>query len=486
VEKVNKSNAPRLSRLLLDLKRTLVSSRSEYFRRISLAASAIGKAASKLAAIEARRNTNPKKMHNPQHTLEVHPTDDGADDFRKIQDAVDNASPGDRIVLKNGVFRSSGVIWVWKDLVIEGEDKNATIEGMTYEHGKVVADPSLNGGFIVATDADVEIRNLTFRRLYFAVSSFGSQPCGHLLFENNDCEDVFHSVFFQGNGPALAARNNKIIITSLDNNSSRCRFSFFDESHVSGFYCDGNPGSVIEKNHLEVMELSDKQPFHAIGAFCSDCGNAAVKNNFFKGWHAPLIIHGSDSLVHNNEIHGLCEDSEHEPIGIMLRGCDDPFISANRISSRNLGKNAVGIAVMGAKKGFVIDNHISLSDAEGGILLHKSHGMIISNNTVDGKLGCPIGLFGDQNEHVTGNVLFGNECDGEAQIMMHYAADNAVIGAGEDKSDEEENVLLGYESDVSHESKPLWGADDHKRQKRVSEHIGKKKWPEIPERYLHR
>jgi len=211
VEKVNKSNAPRLSRLLLDLKRTLVSSRSEYFRRISLAASAIGKAASKLAAIEAKHTTNPKKMHNPQHTLEVHPTDDGADDFRKIQDAVDNASPGDRIVLKNGVFRSSGVIWVWKDLLIEGEDKNATIEGMTYEHGKVVADPSLNGGFIVATDADVEIRNLTFRRLYFAVSSFGSQPCGHLLFENNDCEDVFHSVFFQGNGPALAARNNKII-----------------------------------------------------------------------------------------------------------------------------------------------------------------------------------------------------------------------------------------------------------------------------------
>lgn len=468
--KSKKGSGCRISRVLKELRKRSYSSAEEYHEKISAAASAFGEAALKLARIEADHFLNRSLKLPKERTLEVHPTGDATVDFAKIQNAVDNASPGDRILLKPGVFKSGGAVWVDKDLSIEGA-AGATIEGTTHHRGKVVADPDSNGGFILYKNPKVEIRNLDFRNLYFAVASRDDHELDKLFFENNICEDVYHSVYAAGRSE-LTARNNRILITSLNPASSKCRFNFYDESHVFGFYCDG-ADAFLQGNHLEVLELSASQPFHAVGTFCA-AGKAVVSNNFYKGWHAPVVIHDSHSpVVFENEVHGLSEDSQFSPVAISLRDCKHPHVCLNHIKSRNLGSGGAGISVSNADRGSLIGNSVDLVDGENGLVLHKSNKMIVGRN----RLSCPLALFGDQTEDVKGNLLFGNSVDHRIELKINYASGNTLIGKSARRAGDEMNVLLGSGSVFEEASPARLGKEDLERRGRMFEHLNRRVWP---------
>jgi len=481
------SPVSRIASLMRALRRRTYRSPAEYYGKVSLAAAAFGNAASALAELESAFSPKPPQPPLPMaRTLEVSPTGDPAEDFRKIQAAVDNAAPGDRILLKQGVFASAGVVWLPKDIVIEGEP-GAIIEGATHHGGKVIADPAANGGFVVSGGSSAEIRNVHFRRLYFAVASHSG--FGRLVLEDNVFEDVYHSVYLSavrgGEEAALVARCNRLFITSLNASSSRCRLNFYDESHLFGFYCAGKMGVVLEGNHLEVRELTGSSPFHAVAIACSESSAAAVRDNFIKGWHAPITVHHVLSpVIHRNEIHGLCEEPEHKPVAIFLRGCQDPLVCSNRITSRGLGAGAVGITASETRKGRIFGNMIRLGrGAGGGILVCRSNGLLIGQNEVGGGLACPIGLFGDQSEDVRGNLVFSNSLDGNAEIKMCYASENTVIGPRAARSqDQQRNALVGYSVEAG-EALSGMASSHYLRHKRVHEHEGRKIWPRVPGRY---
>jgi nitrous oxidase accessory protein NosD len=472
------------ARTLNRLRNLPYNTAAEYHSKVSEAALALGNAASALTQLEAAYAASRHRSGQPRHrTLEVYPTGDGSRDYAKIQKAVDIASSGDRILLKSGVFRASGAVWVWKDVALEGES-GTVIEGTTQHHGKVIADPALNGGFIVTNGASVEIRNIGFRLLYFAAASQGG--FNSLVFEDNSCEDVYHCVYVTAADDrmqhSLRARCNRISVSSLNPQSSRCRLNFYEESHLFGIYCQGPVRALIEGNRMEVNELTNRQPFHAIAAFCSEGCSAVIRDNLFKGWHSAVSLHGCPSpIVSGNEIHGLCEDAEFKPIGMLLGNCDSAAVVANRISNRGLGSGAIGIALAGCNSGRVLDNHLSLArDAEAGILLYRGNDSLLGQNSVAGSHSCSLGLFGDQSEDAKRNILFGNSLEGRAEIRMRYASENTVLGQKPKRNEEDGNSLLGYEARMADAAAPRLEGLDHGRHRRVMDHAGRKRWPEQP------
>ena len=485
--KIRASGSPafRIASLLRMMKRRRYGSLAEYYSKLSAATDAFGNAAAAISQIEASHMAaHPGSSLPKRRTLWVSPTGDPGQDFPKIQSAIDHASPGDRILLKSGVFRSAGVVWIWKDIALQGEP-GTIIEGTLHHGGKAIADPAANGGFIIVGNPEVEMQNLHFRHLYFAVASHGG--LGRLVFEDNSCEDVYHSVYIsagKGGCAELIARCNRVIISSLNPLSSRCRFNFYEESHLFGFYCDGNVRAVLEANHLEVKELTGSQPFHAIGVFCSG-GSAVVRDNFFKGWHAPITLHGiSSPIIHRNSIHGVCEDSEYKPIAISLRDCEEPVVLSNSIMSRGLGSEATGIVSSGSRRGRIIDNRISLGQgANSGILVYRSNGMLVGQNSISDTLKCPIGLFGDQSEDVRENIIFSNNIEGPADIKLAYASGNTILGRKGGAGSDSGNALMGYEVEVAGEMPARLDQEDASRHQRIFDHLGRKAWPAVPDKY---
>jgi hypothetical protein len=469
------SSVPKFSSIVRNLSKRSYSSEEEYHEVLSNALKALANASEKLARAESSYFSKSKERSNHKNrTLEVYPSDDSTGDYSRIQQAIDNAAPGDRVLLKSGVFRSSGTIWVWKDLTIEGE-MGSTIQGTTHHHGKVIADPQTNGGFILLGNPFVEIKNLHFKNLYFAAASNDNHELDHLVFENNVCEDVYHSVYISGKGSELTARNNKVLVTSLKNSSTRCRFNYYEESHVFGFYCNKNSSAVIENNVLEVRELTDSQPFHAVAVFCSGEKSFLINNNF-KGWHSSIVVDNSQAFIHDNRIHGVCSDSQFQGIGISLQNCSQPSVSSNQLISRNLGSGAIGISASDTKKGRIINNEIDLSEGENSIMLHKSDHFLVGGN----KLNSPIAIFGQQSRDVSGNVVFDNVVDHTIELKMNYASGNTFIGSKRKKIDDKDNLVLAghvYEeiSDAGVEQ------NSKARQQRIFDHINRKIWPNVPD-----
>ena len=467
-EKVPKYDGHELEQAISLLGKQRFPSKKAYFKALCSAAGIIADASVRIAQEESAFHKGRVGSRKHRKTIEVHPSEDASADFRNIQNAIDRAWPGDRILLKSGIFRSGSVAWVWKDLAIEGE-KGTVIEG-SKERGKVIADPSANGGFIIIRGSSVQIRNIHFRNLYFAVASLEGK--GRLDFRSNVCEDVYHSAYLSG--PSLIAEGNRVVVSSLDNSSASCRFSFYDESHIFAFHCAGD--ALIENNHIEVRELIESQPFHSIGVFCS-LGTAIVRNNLFKGFHAPLVLHECDCpIVMENRFIGLAQDPDHSPVAISLADCIDPLVSSNNIMCRL--SRGCGIYAFGNSKGKILSNNIGIADSDSAIVIHSSNDFIVGMNNT----GCPIGIFGNQSEDASGNLVFSNSIESESQLMLAYAKGNTVIGEHSENTELLDNALLGHYSCMSDELCKELEADANRRRHRISEH-GRKPWPPVPERY---
>ena len=106
--KATSSPVSRIAHFIASLKKTRYRSQAEYFERISNAAELFGNAAMALSRLEASHLAAGQRAQlHKARTLEVTPTGNPEKDYRKIQFAIDHANPGDRVLLKSGIFRSA-------------------------------------------------------------------------------------------------------------------------------------------------------------------------------------------------------------------------------------------------------------------------------------------------------------------------------------------------------------------------------------------
>lgn len=137
----------------------------------------------------------------------IYVDDDGNADFTKIQDAIDNSKPGDKIFVYNGIYYEN-IIINRTSIQLIGESKYSTIiDGSGFE----------NVVFIIARN-EIEISNFTIRNS--SKSGKGIRigdflPCLNIIIKNNIISNTSIGIFTPST--LLGFRNNHKNIKIIEN-----------------------------------------------------------------------------------------------------------------------------------------------------------------------------------------------------------------------------------------------------------------------------
>ncbi len=240
-------------------------------------------------------------------------------DYTKIQDAVDNASAGDTIVVYYGTYPENVRINN-KDLTIEGEDRETTIidgcgsgdcirvsssdvgiSGFTIKNA--------GGHGVYAYGSDLNLSNATIRgcgksAIYFKYGK--SLTLRDSILEN--CNDGLYYYYTAATGNATIEGNlirdtagNGLCINLASGKSVTINDNMIINStglNSDGIYCAiaGDGGLVTMKNNT--IKNSGSDGVYLSGAKCSTLVNNTIASNKGPG----ISLHSSDSnlLFHNN------------------------------------------------------------------------------------------------------------------------------------------------------------------------------------------
>ena len=278
------------------------------------------------------------------------------DDYEKIQWAVDNASAGDTIIVRDGIYSES--VNVNKQLSIKSE--NGSENCIIYYRGiELNADGILIEGFTISMG-------------YFGIEIYSNNNtiASNYILSNNE-----HGIFL------FNSNNNTIISNHILNNGR------------SGIYLNGSNNNIISSNYISN---------YGYGILLSDSNNNSISNNEFIN-DGLLVYDSYGNIVEDNKVNGKplvylenesdkiiddaglvilvkCEnitvmnaEIKNTDIGIELWQSDNCLISKNNISN-----NWYGIFLWYSNNNSISNNNISSNDC--GISLYESNDNIIYLN----------------------------------------------------------------------------------------------------------
>ena len=191
-----------------------------------------------------------------------------------LQDAINNASPGDVIKLGDGIYEGS--ITINKPLSIVGEGKNAHIKG----NGK--------GTVVKIIASNVTLRNLKIsgsgNDLGELDAGIGCDKANNVLITQNDLSDVLFGIDFKECSSSKITENN---ITSKKGASLG-----FRGDAVRLWYSHEN---LIEGNYI--YDSRDMVAWYA-------SHNKFLKNKAIRGRYSLHFMYANQNLVENNDFIG--------------------------------------------------------------------------------------------------------------------------------------------------------------------------------------
>lgn len=305
------------------------------------------------------------------------------DHFAIIQDAIDAASNGDRIVIYDGVYYEHIVID--KTLDLFGEEKGITI-----------IDGGKSGDVITVNAPHVDISTLTIQksgngdenaiikinaddcRIIDNVITGGTTRSGkHAIYLNN-CNNhiIYDNTIKNNNGNGIhlnRSDGNEIIYNSITNNGNG--IFVYDSSSNTIAYND-----VIKENNANGIFMNET-------CMNNDINNNNISENKANGIY--LKNHCNYNTITFNQLH------DNEDSGIRIEN-----------SSWNVG----------------IEDNIVSGSTNYGIMIVGAHNSIAKNTIKNnGKHG--LFLFTDYNNDIADNTIHGNALDG---IRMQNSTNNSI------------------------------------------------------------
>jgi len=372
--------------------------------------------------------------------------DSGGADFTRIQDAIDNASAGDAILVYSGTYLEN--VNVNKQLSLQGIESNAggkpvvdanskdfgiliNASGVTLEGFEIInsgiADPG--AGIVVASNNNIIINNNALNNRYGIMLLNSS----YSRIENNIASN---NTRFQGvvNGPT--ASTGIIVLGShniiRNNNASN---NFQGISIFSG----GPDGSVISVNNTiegntvrnnNGITGGNQQP-PSTGILIGASHDNIIRNNTALNNYLGILILGSNNTIRNNQASnnnfigigifsaGGVVSVNNTITGNKANGNSDRGIlldnaSNTTVSSNNASHNGGGILLVNGARNNLIINNIASNNSRWGIdLSHIStDNNILSNNAVNGNSYNGINLNYSNNNTITNNIASGNGWNG--------------------------------------------------------------------------
>ena len=292
--------------------------------------------------------------------------------YQHIQDAIDNASAGDRIYVLEGTYSENIVINSSKtSLNLFGEDKENTIISKS------------SGDVLTISATGVDISDLTIQ---------GGDP------NSNNC-----AVKINASNCVLV--NNLIYSSDYGICISDCDNTKIYYNIISGNSLDGI--SISNSRYNNITYSTIKSNTHN-GLFLYNCSNNKIENNDINnntqnGIYLNLTC--NNNTISNNYI------AYNSLNGIYLNdNCNDNIISYHNGDNKVYHNSKSGIRVENSSRNNLGYNTVS-NNVDYGIMILGSNNTI-HNSTINHNTEHGLFLFGDDNTNILSNTIQNNTKDG--------------------------------------------------------------------------
>lgn len=325
------------------------------------------------------------------------------DDHETIQEAVNAANEGDKVIVRDGTYKEN--VDVNKPLTIQSE--NGSVNCIVHASNPkdhvfemIVNYVSINGFTVTGATGAEKI----------GIIGIGVKHCNIL---NNDASTNFCGIL-------LDSSSSNILINNTANSNS-----------LAGIYLYYSSNNTV-MNNLANSNNDD-------GIFLVHSNNNTITNNMLMNNKFGTALSGSCSnMIVNNTATNNREN------GIYLLGYSD----SNTIKNNNVSNNNYGVFLVSSNNNNIIEN-IANSNKNNiygilpscGISLHRSHNNKITNNTAMNN-ACGIDLFHSNNNDITNNTASNNDYG----IYLASSSDNDVHS--NNLIDNGENIFSREDSDI--------------------------------------
>ncbi|HVQ01272.1 MAG TPA: NosD domain-containing protein [Candidatus Thermoplasmatota archaeon] len=294
----------------------------------------------------------------------------GPDNYSRIQDAINNATPGDTIFVYHGLYQEN--VCIDRAVTLQGENRddtiidggklgtvvditasNVIIQGFTIQHSKSGISYA---GIDISTASNVLITNNTLRDnegLGVSIQGLGTtgtmiaankilnNSYGIFLQEAPRTEVIGNTIVGNGEGAYLVGMRSSVI---KNNVMSACTGLGLHLESSYGLTIDGNTFSD-NKNGMYVFNTSG----------CNVTGNIVYRNR----WYGIWLKDSSDNVIEHNNI------SSNVDLGVYLDTSDDNTILSNVIID-----NDNGIYVRDSSGNVISNNHLRSDKYNANFVTH--------------------------------------------------------------------------------------------------------------------
>lgn len=351
-------------------------------------------------------------------------------DYTSIQKAIDEASPGDTIEVRDGIYREN--VNVTKRLLLKGFGSPIVDAGGNKSAITIVADGVKLDGFTVTN------------------SSLGSEPginvaSNNNTITNNTVRSNNLGIWFRN------ARNNRLWENNITRNRIGIELDLSNNNSISdNIVCD-NRGNGIT---IESSEGNSITRNNASGNYFGIYLSGSRRNNVYRNtamddYHGISLFDSSSNLIDHNRLSnnsfgilfaGSCNNTlqnnfmngnEHNFEGLINNRVDvsnlingKPLYYLVGASDRVLDQSSQAGAIYCFDCRNVTVRNLTIENNENGILFNNTTGSRIANCSVRGNL---VGITLDNSY---GNVLAANNASKNVRngIKISHSADNIIEG----------------------------------------------------------
>lgn len=307
------------------------------------------------------------------------------DDFATIQEAINNAVPGDLILVSPDTYYEQLVID--KSITLEGENKTTTI-----------IDGNLSGVCVQIIADDVVVSGFKFQNGLIGVSV-----------ENSSRVQIIDNIIIEMRQESVIlskSLNSVIINNTILNNAEGIHLVLSSNNTINQNKIDDNSdcGILLNNSTNNLIEGNDASVNHARGVFLADSNNNTIANN-------TIALSNDDGVVlersHNNSLtENIALNNYHS--GFFLVDSENNTLSWNVLE----GNGWNGVALYHSNNNKILSN-LELNNLNAGVFLSSSANNLLRNNTMAGN-GRNFRVYGESLQEFLNDVDVSNMVDGRA------------------------------------------------------------------------
>ena len=313
----------------------------------------------------------------------------GGADFTGIQDAINNASAGDTILVYSGVYYENVVV-----------DKSVTLKGI--DQPVVDARGSKSAITLTADGITLVGFNATNSGSSWSDAGIKVTSNNNTITSNNVSSNSWEGICLSSSSNNNTIRGNNV----SNNNGGGIDLPYSHNNTITGNTVSNNNDdgiSLYYSSNNNITGNNITNHMNGIALYYSSNNNTITNNTFVND---GLIVFVSRQYIKQNRV----EDN-------TVNG--KPLVYLEDVSYYKV--EDAGQVILVNCNNITIEN-LDLSNTSGGIALWKTENSKISNNTVCNNRG-GISLSHSSNNSITGNTVSNNNDDG---IRLWFSSNNKI------------------------------------------------------------